>query len=168
MAVVEVVSERQSPGTIRVNRENRVSFLDAERTIDDQGLARAVLLDRPGTVQSLDEETARTIAPGALARIDLHQAVVDLQTGQGGHHVLDHLDGRGASSDRGAALGGNDVRDPRRHSRPIRQIAAFEDDPGIGLGRVESERYIRAVEEPNPAHFRDTGQRTLWARCFQH
>jgi len=24
------------------------------------------------------------------------------------------------------------------------------------------------VEEANPAHFRDTGQRTLWARRFQH
>jgi hypothetical protein len=167
-AVVEVVRKRQSTGSIWVNRKDCVSFLDAEGTINDQGPAQAILIDRSGTVQRLDENTAGTIAPGALARIDLHQAVVDLQAGQGGHHMLDHLHGRGASSDRSTALGGNDISDPRRHSGSLRQIAALEDDPGVGLCRAELQGYIRPMEKPNSAHFRDTGQRTLRTRRFQH
>jgi hypothetical protein len=91
-----------------------------------------------------------------------------VQTGQGGHDVLDHLDGRMTFADRGAALGGNDISDTCRHSRPIGQIAALEYDAGVVCGWVELDNDICTVEEPNPAHFRDPGEGALWTGRFQH
>ena len=69
-----------------------VSLADRERSLDCQGLARAVLLDRPCLLERLDEDPARTVATRALGGIDLDQAIVDPRARQSGHHVLDHID----------------------------------------------------------------------------
>ncbi len=141
-----------------MDREDGVPLADADRLLDDQGRAHPVLLDDPGPVERLDEDATRTVAAGALARVDLDDRIVDLESRQCGHHVLDHLHARAAAADRGAALGRDDRIDPRRDRGPAGQIGPLEHDPGVGLGRMEADGHVGAVEEPDSAHLGRRGR----------
>ena len=65
---------------------------------------------------------------------------------------------RRAAADRGASLGRDDRLDPRGDRRPVRQVGPAEDDARIGLGRLEADRHVAAVEETDSAHFRRVGE----------
>ena len=67
--------------------------------------------------------------------------------------MFDHLDLGRTALDRGAALRRHDIFDLRGHGRPIRQVAANEDNAAAGLGRREPNRDVLTVKEPDPAHF---------------
>ena len=54
-----------------------------------------------------------------LARIDLDDAVIDLEASQGGHHMFDHFDAGRALPNGRPALGWNDVIEPRGNGRSI-------------------------------------------------
>ena len=56
----------------------------------------------------------------------------------------------------------------RRDRRPAGQVGPLEDDPGVGLGRMEADRDVRAVEESDPAHLRRAGERTLPTGGSEH
>ena len=101
--------------------QDRVALADRERPLDDQGLARAVLLDDAGLLERLDEGPARTVAARGLGGVDLDQAVVDPRARQRGHHVLDHLDLGRPALDRRPSLA------TERHGRSGRARWA---DPG--------------------------------------
>ena len=127
-AVIEVIRKRQSSRHAGVGCQERVAFDDADRAFEHQGLAHPALLDDSGSIERLDKGPAGTVAAGAFAGIDLDDAIIDPQAGQGGHHVFDHLDGRRALPDGGAALGRDDLVDPGGHRRSIRQVGSHEDD----------------------------------------
>ena len=163
-AVIEMIGEHQAAGRGgRVDREDGVALSDADRILHDEGLAHPVLLEDPGAVEGLDERLARAVATGTLARVDLDDRIVDLEAGQRGHDVLDHLDARAVAADRRATLRRRDRIDPRGDRRPTRQVGATEDDPGVGHGRVEANRDVGAMEEADSAHLRRAGDRTLSA-----
>ena len=63
---------------------------------------------------------------------------------------------------------GIDVADLGRDRGPIGEVGADEDDPGVGLGRTESEGDVGAVEESDPAHLRRAGERALRTLGGEH
>ena len=167
-AVIEVIRERQTSRHAGVGRQDRVPFDDADRAFEHECLAHPALFDDSGSIEHLDEGLAGTVASRAFACIDMNDAIIDLQSGQGGHHMLDHLDGRRTLSDRGAALGWDDVVDPRGHRRPIGQVGSHEDHARAGVGRAESERDVGSVEKTEPTHFRRAGECALRTRGSEH
>ncbi len=148
--------------------EDSVSLADADRILDDKRRAHPVLLDDPGAVEGLDEDLARAVATGTLAGVDVDQRVVDPEARQRGHNMLDHLDGDTVAADRCATLGRYDRIDPSGDRRPTVQVAAPEDNPGVGLGRVETNRHVVAMEESDSAHLRRAGDRTLLTGRSEH
>ncbi len=167
-AVIEVIGKRQSARRTGEGRQHGVALAYADGPFQHEGLPHPVLLDDPGVVERLDEGSARTVAPGTFTGIDLNHAVVDPQTGQGGHHMLDHLHGRRTLSDRRAALGWNHVVDVSGHDRAAGQVDPLEDDTRAGVGGMESKLNVRPVEKANPTHLRRAGERALWTRGSEH
>ncbi len=163
MAVVEVVREHQAAAGARgADLEDGIPLADADRILDHQGRAHPVLLDDPGVVQGLDEDLARAVATGTLARVDLDNRIVDLESRQRGDDMLDHLHARAVAADRGTTLGRGDRIDPCGDDRPAGQVGALEDDPGVGFGRVKADGHVGAMKEADSTHLRRAGDRTLF------
>ncbi len=125
--------------------------------------SRAVLLDQAGLGDRLDEGAAGAVAAGGLGGVDLDDAVVHPQTGEGGHHVLDHLDDRLASLERRAALAGDDVADMGGHLRRAGQIDPSEDDAGLGRRGQEPEGDVGLRKESDSPDTGLPGDRLLFA-----
>ena len=114
------------------------------RSIDQASGAGGRARRCPARGEGLDERPARAVAAGGLGGVDLDQAVVDPQAGQGGHDVLDHLDdGLALAGWSSAAGGGSTLRDVGRDRRPAGQVGADEDDAGVGAGRAGTARRRR-------------------------
>ncbi len=161
-SVVEVIREGQpAGGSGRVDGQDGIPLADAHRLLDHKGPAHPVLLDEPRVVEGLDERAAGAVAAGALAGVDLDHGVVNLEAGQGGHDMLDHLDGGVTAADRGPPLRGHDRIEPGRDPRPAGEVGPLEDDPLVRLGRMEADHDVRAVEEADPVHFRRSSDRPL-------
>ena len=122
-----MIGKRQSSRHAGVGRQDGVPFDDADRAFEEECLPHPALFDDPGSIEHLDEGPAGTVAARAFARIDLNDAIIDPQAGQGGHHMFDHFDGRRALPNGGAALGWDDVVEPRGHGRSIGQVGSHED-----------------------------------------
>ena len=134
---------------------------DADRPIEHQGLAHPALLDDPGLSSASTKARLEPSHPGHSPASISIDAIIDPQSGQGGHDMLDHLDDRRPLLDRGAALGRDDLVDSRGNGGPIRQVGSHENDPGAGFGRIEPQRDVRSVEKTEPTHFRRAGDRAL-------
>ena len=121
----------------------------------------ASLLDDPGVQERLGEVEARPVAAGGLGAVDLHQAVVDPEAGQGRHDVLDHLDDRLAPLERRPALAGDGHRDVRRDPRAAGEVDPLEDDAVIRPGGAEDDADVAPGQEGDPGHLGAPGDRAL-------
>ncbi len=167
-AVVEAVGQDELVGVARVGRQDARPVADRHRPVDDERLAGPVLLDDPRAMEGLDERPARPVAAGGLGPVDLDPAVVDGEPGQGGHDVLDHLDGRRAALEGRPPLAGGDILDVRRDGGRPGQIAPDEDDAGVGLGRPEADLDVASFEEADAADGRLAGDRALGPSRREH
>ena len=135
---------------------------------DRQSLARAILVDDPGRVEGLDEQTARPVAARAFGGVDLDRAVVDLEAGQGRHDVLDQLDHGRAVLNGGSALRRDHLADLGRDRGAVGQIGPDEPDAGVGFGREKPQRHVGAVEESDSANLRRAGDGSLRTLGDEH
>ena len=92
----------------------------------------------------------RSIETRGFGRIELHRAVVDAQSGQGGENVFDerHLSRRAAEG--GSPLRPGDGGDARRDPGRRLQVAARKNDPGANRGRVKTDANRSAGQETDP------------------
>jgi hypothetical protein len=126
------------------------------------------LLDGAGTIERLHKCPAGTVATGALAGVNMDDAIINSQTCQGGHDMFDQGNGRVALPDRGAAMGWDDRVNPRGHRRLFGKIGPDKDHARARVGRVKSDRDIGTLKKAKPAHFRRACDRALAARSSEH
>ena len=100
----------------------------------------------PAARKRLDERQAGAVAAGHLRLIDPHLAVVDLQAGQRGHDVLDHLHAGLAAAERGSPRHFDAVVDRGGDPRAAFQVGADEDDARIGRRGRNSTRTSRPLQ----------------------
>ena len=112
----------------------------------------ACLLDDAGRVERLDERLARAVAAGHFGFVDPHFAIVDLQSGQRGHDVLDHFDADAAARQRRAARRFDAIGHDGRNAGGLSQVAAHEHDARcrVAAGR-NSTCTSRPLQKPNPS-----------------
>ena len=127
-AVVEVIRQHQAIGGTWVRSEGRVPLAHRDGPVDDVGWPGLALIGDARVIQGLDEGLARPVAAGGLGPIDLDDAIVDLEPGERGHDVLDHLDDGRAILDGRAPLSGDDLGDVGADGRRSRQVGSDEDD----------------------------------------
>ena len=126
-----------------------------------------VLLDDARRAQRLDERQAGAVAAGHLRLIDPHFAVVDLQAGQRGHDVLDHLDAGLAAAKRGSPRHFDAVLDRGRDPRTARQIGADEDDARVGRRGAKLDAHVSPAPVAHALNRGGGGYRSLIS-CSVH
>jgi hypothetical protein len=112
----------------------------------------------------VNEVETRSIRARCFAGVELHEAVVDLQSGQCGHDVFDQLDCRGSVRDRRAALSRDDVCECRGDRLGSRQIDTLEADARSFVGRKKTKRDISPRQEAKAVVFGRTRDGTLKSR----
>ncbi len=121
----------------------------------------------PGRAQRLDERQAGAVAAGHLRLIDPQLAVVDLQAGQRGHEVLDHLHAGLAAAERGAPRHFDAVVDGGGDSRAALQVGADEDDARVGRRGPELDAHVAPAPVAHPFDRGGGGYRSL-VSCSVH
>ncbi len=154
-------ARRTSPGAAEIVAP---TLVDGDGFGDHEAIAGLVLLDGAGFDQGGHEGAAGAVAAGGLARVDVDHAVVDLESSERGHHVLDHLDGGLALLDGGAPLAGDHVPDVGRHRGLMRQVGPAKDDARPRVGGPEPHRDLGAGQEADAADLGLGGDRALQTR----
>ena len=77
---------------IGVQRQSRSPVSNAHGRRDGPDLASRFLGLKPGAAQHFGEAAGRAVEAGQFRRVQLDDAVVDAEPGQGCKHVLDQLD----------------------------------------------------------------------------
>jgi hypothetical protein len=103
------------------------------------------LFHNSGDIQRFDEWQAGPVATRHFRLVDPHFAVIDLQSGQGGHHVFHHFNAGHARTERGAAGCFNAIGDNGFDAGSRRQIAPHEYDSRIGLGRAKLNLHVASA-----------------------
>ena len=134
-----IVVVRRSAGGRR-HDVGGVALGELERRHDpvDHGVAR--LVDDARLLEGRQVGLERSVADRRLGAVQLDDQVVELERGGRGEQVLDGLDRAGRITQRGAPLGGADLREPRRHLRRAGQVHPAEDDPLPRLPRPRTGR----------------------------
>lgn len=139
-AVVEVIADCEAGARKRPNAYSACPVPNAKRTIDHQALPWLSLWPGSCFQDSFDQGLAGTIEPGRFGRIEPDQTVVDLQTGQGGHHVLDQFDDHIATADSCPPLSRQPGVASSRDRLAPGTIDPLEGNPMVGGGWVKFER----------------------------
>lgn len=98
-AVVQVIADCEAGARKWPNAYSTCPVSNAKRTINHQAHPWLSLWAGSCCQDSFDQGLAGTIEPGRFGRIEPDQTVVNLQAGQGGHHVLDQFDDHIATAD---------------------------------------------------------------------
>ena len=105
--------------------------------VDDQIVARRVLLLKAGLEENLDEGQGAAIAHRGFVAVDLADDVVDLESADRGQNMFDGMDLDLADADGRAAGDIDDVIDVGRDDRTVGHVNAAEEDAGVGRSRNE-------------------------------
>ena len=128
---------------------------------DGPSAASGRLLDDARRPQHLDKRQAGAVAAGHLRLIDPQFAVVDLQAGQSGHDMLDHLDAGPVAAEDGPARRFDAMFYRGGNPRASRQVRADEDDARVGRRGPKLDADVAAAPVSHPLHRRGGGYRSL-------
>ena len=159
-AVIEFVAEDHFVGAAGAGLDPTFFVAEVDDAADGLAAAKGRLFDDAGRSQDLDERQAGAVAAGHLGLIDPQFAIVNLQAGQGGHDMFDHLDGRVAAAKDGAA-GGFDAIVDRSGDAGSLQVGADENNAGVGRGGPELDANVATGSVSHPLHCRGGGYRSL-------
>jgi hypothetical protein len=95
-----------------------------------------------GSQQRLDERLARAVAAGHLRLVHPDFAVVDPQSRQRRHDVLDHVHPHAADGERRAARDFDAVLHASGDAQRGFEIAADKHDPGVGRSGEEFDAHV--------------------------
>ena len=135
---MEVVGRGDGDGDLFFGMSER------HRLLHDKILTFGILLHDIHLLQSLHIEARAAVEDGRFARVDVDEHVVDLQSGEGGHQVLDGTHLGLALTDGGAAGGVEHVGAQRLHGGGAGQIHTAEHDAVAGGGGQEGHRDLLA------------------------
>lgn len=128
-----------------------------QRTVIDQDRVghvadgtRSGLLDDARPIDRFDEGGTASVTSGRLRSVQADKAVIDTQTGEGGHHVFDHLDAHSLPADDGSPWSRLDEIDESRNLHRIRSVTAFEDNSVVFRRGKQFEADVRTSEEAEP------------------
>ena len=150
--VIESVLDEAPAAHGRASLDPAVAFLQAQRFGHMKLSGRGLLQDDPNAVECLDHCTGRTVQPGHLGRIDPDLAVVDLQAGQRGQHVFDHLDMHAPLLKVRAARHFNAMVHVGGNAGMGTQIAANENDSRVDLRRSELDANLFSAPVAESGH----------------
>ena len=168
-AVIEVIGEGQLVAEPGMGRQDRVALADRERPLDDQGLAGPVLLDDAGLRRSASTKARLEPSQPGHSAASISTRQLSIRDPASAAITCSIISTCAAPAlDGGPALRGHDVADLGGDRGPIRQVGADEDDPAVGLGRIEANGDVVTVEETDPTHFRRAGKRALRTLGGEH
>jgi hypothetical protein len=131
-----------------MQRKRRAIPSDSDGTVDAPNRAPGWLERDPGLSQCIYDGLRRAVEAWWLRCIDLHEAIVDAQSGKGSQNMFDQSDLGGLTSQRGPALGRGHSLNARWNLLNWAKIGADKDNP--------ARRRRRQKTQPH----RSTGQET--------
>jgi hypothetical protein len=127
-------AERQLDG-VELDAGRQRAAEDGLELVHDVGLAGHRDAGDARGGQGLDERPARPVAARGLGGVDLDEAVVDAEPGQGRQHVLHQPHLGGGLPEGGAPSGAGDLADVGGQAGGALQVGAHENDPAGRRGR---------------------------------
>ena len=121
-----------------------------------------------GGGQTLNDRRAGTIHAGQFRLVDPDFAVVDLQTGQSGQNMLDHLNLLTTTDKRRATRRFHSVPDRGVDARCPGHISAEKDDSRVDASRSKLDRHVQTGPVPESDDSGGSGDRTLGTGYVNH
>ncbi len=147
MRVVDAVGDLE--GARRLDANRAFAIPDLEAATDLEPPARHRLLDDPGGPDQEHERGRAAVHDRDLGSVDLDPRVVDAEAVERRQKMLDCADRHiAAAQGRGIAVATQRIRSHRDLDR-MREVAAQEDQPGVGLGGMERQVHGRTRVKPD-------------------
>ncbi len=150
-SVIEQVADPEMVFRGRVQGQGCPVAPDEDRLIDAPDSPLRRLQDRTGVAQDIDEAPCRAVQTGRFRSIQLDQAIVDAQTGQGCQNVFDKPHVFRGTSQRCSPLCAGHIFELGMDADVRLQIGAHENDPGIRRGRMKVQAYIGSCQVAHAA-----------------
>jgi hypothetical protein len=165
-AVIQFVAEDHFVRAAGAGLDPTFLVTQVDDAADDLTAAKGRLLDDAGRPQDLDERQAGAVAAGHLGLIDPQFAIIDLQAGQGGHDMLDHIDGGLIAAKDGPPRGFDAMFHRGGDAGASLQVGADENNARVGRGGPELDANVASGPVSHPLHRGGGGYRSLMSCDF--
>ena len=160
----EIDLEGKLEARMRLEPSELVAVAHLDGALHAHETARRLLLDHLGALDEKDEARAGSIHDRDLGRIHLDDAVVDAESAEGAHQVLDRRDGGPSHVDGRGHARVVHIERMRRYVHGRLKIHAAENDAGVGVGRPQHEPHLAAAVKTDA----DGGDRFAERALLEH
>ncbi len=147
--VIEEITDSKPRLISRVQGDAGMTGVDSAGRGHGADVSDTVLWLDPRSQKGLDKRRGGTIHSRGLGRVDLDNAVVDAQAGQGSHHMFDQGDLFGAVTQGCAPLGTGDETDMCRNFGTTGKVHPTKYHPGVFRSGEKSQLNFRAGDKPD-------------------